>query len=59
MSAGEPGPRHGIHDTAPAARWEDGFLSGNGECGLIALGDPRAERLIVNHHRLVLPKPPS
>jgi alpha-L-fucosidase 2 len=48
-------PRHGIHDTAPATRWEDGFLSGNGECGLIALGDPLAERLIVNHHRYVLP----
>jgi alpha-L-fucosidase 2 len=47
--------RHGIHDTAPAARWVDGFLSGNGECGLIALGDPVAERLIVNHHRFVLP----
>jgi alpha-L-fucosidase 2 len=55
MSARLGGPRHGIHDTAPAARWEDGFLSGNGEYGLIALGDPAAERLIVNHHRLVLP----
>jgi alpha-L-fucosidase 2 len=48
-------PRHGIHDTAPAARWEDGFLSGNGECGLIALGHPTAERVVVNHHRFVLP----
>jgi hypothetical protein len=55
VSAGDAGPRHGIHDTAPAARWEDGFLSGNGECGLIALGDPAAERMIVNHHRFVLP----
>ncbi|WP_433559548.1 glycosyl hydrolase family 95 catalytic domain-containing protein [Pseudonocardia xinjiangensis] len=55
MSTRREGPRHGIHDTAPAARWEDGFLSGNGECGLIALGDPAAERLIVNHHRFVLP----
>jgi hypothetical protein len=55
VSADDAGPRHDIHDTAPAARWEDGFLSGNGEYGLIALGDPRAERLIVNHHRFVLP----
>lgn len=55
MRARDGGPRHGIHDTAPAARWEDGFLSGNGECGLIALGDPVAERVIVNHHRFVRP----
>lgn len=48
-------PRHGIHDTAPAARWEDAFLSGNGECGVLVTGDPAAERLIVNHHRFVLP----
>ena len=48
-------PRHGIHDTAPAARWEDGFVSGNGEYGLLALGDPAAERLVVSHHRFVLP----
>jgi hypothetical protein len=55
VSVGDGGPRHGIHDTVPAARWEDGFLSGNGEYGLVALGDPAAERLIVNHHRFVLP----
>ncbi len=53
MNAG--GPRHGIHDTAPAARWEDAFVSGNGEIGVLVAGDPAAERLIVNHHRLVLP----
>jgi hypothetical protein len=55
VSGRREGPRHGVHDTAPARRWEDGFLAGNGECGLIAFGDPAAERLIVNHHRLVLP----
>ncbi|TWF75325.1 glycosyl hydrolase family 65 [Pseudonocardia hierapolitana] len=49
------GPRHGIHDTAPAARWEDAFVSGNGETGVLVVGDPAAERLIVDHHRLVLP----
>jgi alpha-L-fucosidase 2 len=48
-------PRHGIHDTAPAERWEDAFLSGNGETGVLVAGDPAAERLIVTHHRLVLP----
>jgi alpha-L-fucosidase 2 len=49
------GPRHGIHDTEPAPRWEDAFVSGNGETGVLAAGDPAAERLIVNHHRFVLP----
>lgn len=55
MSVRDGGPRHGIHDTEPASRWEDGFLSGNGEYGLVVHGDPAAERLIVNHHRFVLP----
>jgi hypothetical protein len=49
------GPRHGVHDTAPAARWEDAFVAGDGETGVLVAGDPAAERLIVNHHRLVLP----
>ncbi|MDG4764127.1 glycoside hydrolase N-terminal domain-containing protein [Solwaraspora sp. WMMD406] len=46
---------HRIDDTAPAARWEDAFLTGNGEYGLMVYGDPYAERIVVNHHRFVLP----
>ncbi|MFY1698142.1 MULTISPECIES: glycosyl hydrolase family 95 catalytic domain-containing protein [unclassified Solwaraspora] len=46
---------HRIEDTAPAARWEDAFLTGNGEYGLMVHGDPVAERIVVNHHRFVLP----
>lgn len=46
---------HRIDDTAPAARWEDTFLTGNGEYGLMVYGDPVAERIVVNHHRFVLP----
>lgn len=46
---------HRIDDTAPAARWEDAFLTGNGEYGLMVHGDPYAERIVVNHHRFVLP----
>ncbi|MFV2021957.1 glycosyl hydrolase family 95 catalytic domain-containing protein [Micromonospora sp. LOL_023] len=46
---------HRIEDTAPAARWEDAFLTGNGEYGLMVYGDPDAERIVVNHHRFVLP----
>ncbi|MEH1099922.1 glycosyl hydrolase family 95 catalytic domain-containing protein [Micromonospora sp. CPCC 205561] len=49
------GPAHRIVDTAPAARWEDAFLAGNGESGIMVYGRPHAERIIVNHHRFVLP----
>ena len=47
-------PVHSIHDTAPASRWEDAFLSGNGECGIMVFGDPHRERIVHNHHRYVL-----
>ncbi|WP_433493177.1 glycosyl hydrolase family 95 catalytic domain-containing protein [Micromonospora sp. CA-248089] len=46
---------HRIHDTAPAADWTDAFLTGNGELGLMVHGQPHTERIVVNHHRLVLP----
>ena len=48
-------PVHSIHDTEPASRWEDAFLSGNGEYGIMVFGDPRSERIVHNHHRYVLP----
>ncbi|MGI5133146.1 glycoside hydrolase N-terminal domain-containing protein [Pseudonocardia sp. CA-107938] len=47
--------RHGSHDTAPATRWEDGFRSGDGDCGLVMLGDPLAERLLLSGRRYPLP----
>ncbi|WP_431874634.1 glycosyl hydrolase family 95 catalytic domain-containing protein [Micromonospora marina] len=46
---------HRVHDTAPADDWTDAFLTGNGELGLMVHGRPHAERIVVNHHRLVLP----
>ncbi|WP_422748395.1 glycoside hydrolase family 95 protein [Micromonospora sp. WMMD1219] len=46
---------HRIHDIAPAGDWTDAFLTGNGELGLMVPGRPHAERIVVNHHRLVLP----
>ncbi|MFG2552419.1 glycoside hydrolase N-terminal domain-containing protein [Streptomyces sp. NPDC048581] len=49
------GPVHGTWEPAPAARWEDAFLSGNGRHGVMAFGDPNDERVIVNHHTLVRP----
>jgi alpha-L-fucosidase 2 len=49
------GPAHGTWEPAPAARWEDAFLSGNGRHGAMVFGDPNDERVIVNHHTLVRP----
>ncbi|MFC9324566.1 glycoside hydrolase N-terminal domain-containing protein [Kitasatospora sp. NPDC057015] len=46
---------HAIHDTAPAARWEDAFLAGNGEYGIMVEGGPQRERIVLTHHRYVLP----
>ena len=46
---------HGTWEPAPAARWEDGFLSGNGHHGALVFGDPNDERVVVTHHTLVRP----
>ncbi|MFG3496661.1 glycoside hydrolase N-terminal domain-containing protein [Streptomyces sp. NPDC047886] len=51
------GPVHGTWEPAPAGRWEDAFLSGNGRHGAMVFGDPEDDRVIVNHHALVLPVP--
>nr|BEK62981.1 glycoside hydrolase N-terminal domain-containing protein [Kitasatospora purpeofusca] len=48
-------PERGIHDTAPAADWTDGFLTGNGEYGAVLHGTPALEKVVLNHHRFVLP----
>ncbi|UUU25271.1 glycoside hydrolase family 95 protein [Streptomyces sp. DSM 40750] len=47
--------RHGTWEPAPAARWEDAFLTGNGRHGAMVFGDPNDDRVIVNHHTLVRP----
>ncbi|MEQ4722157.1 glycoside hydrolase family 95 protein [Nonomuraea sp. B19D2] len=46
---------HSLLDLSPALTWEDAFLSGNGEVGIMVYGEPREERVVVNHHRFVLP----
>ncbi|PWI11125.1 hypothetical protein DIZ27_06865 [Streptomyces sp. NWU339] len=48
-------PVHGTWEPRPAARWEDGFLSGNGHHGALVFGDPDDERVVVTHHTLVRP----
>ncbi|MFF7814552.1 glycoside hydrolase N-terminal domain-containing protein [Streptomyces sp. NPDC007945] len=49
------GPVHGTWEPAPAARWEDAFLTGNGRHGALVYGDPADDRVIVTHHTLVRP----
>ena len=49
------GPVHGTWEPEPAARWEDGFLSGNGHHGALLFGEPDDERVVVTHHTLVHP----
>jgi len=48
-------PVHSIYDDAPATRWEDAFLAGNGEFGIMVFGDPYHEQIVHTHHRYVLP----
>ncbi|MER6129152.1 glycoside hydrolase N-terminal domain-containing protein [Streptomyces sp. NPDC001795] len=48
-------PDRGIRDNATTSAWTDGFLTGNGEYGAVYHGAPTPEKLIVNHHRFVLP----
>lgn len=49
------GPVHGTWEPAPAARWEDAFLSGNGRHGALVFGYPNDDRVIVTQHTLVRP----
>ncbi len=48
-------PERGIYDTTPASAWTDGFLTGNGEYGAVLHGAPTLEKVVLNHHRFVLP----
>ncbi|GAA1829540.1 glycosyl hydrolase family 95 catalytic domain-containing protein [Agromyces salentinus] len=54
-TAGLALPAIGIFDTEPATGWTDGFLSANGELGAILHGSPALEKIVLNHHRFVLP----
>ncbi|MDX3456077.1 glycoside hydrolase N-terminal domain-containing protein [Streptomyces sp. ME02-8801-2C] len=49
------GPVHGTWEPCPAARWEDGYLSGNGRHGALVFGAPDGDRTVVTHHTLVRP----
>ncbi len=45
----------GIYSLAPADRWQDALISGNGEMGVLVFGDPENERIIFNHEFLYEP----
>lgn len=46
---------HGSISRAPAQRWEDAFVTGNGRMGAMLFGNPSNDTLVVNHCRLFLP----
>ncbi|MEU9671794.1 RICIN domain-containing protein [Streptomyces bobili] len=48
-------PQRGMYDTVPAWSWTDGFVTGNGEYGAVLHGSPQLEKMVLNHHRFVLP----
>lgn len=45
----------GARSQAPAKRWEDAFVTGNGRLGALLFGNPTSETLVINHCRLFLP----
>ncbi|MFJ6433390.1 glycosyl hydrolase family 95 catalytic domain-containing protein [Streptomyces sp. NPDC091416] len=48
-------PQRGMYDTVTASSWTDGFVTGNGEYGAVLHGAPTLEKVVLNHHRFVLP----
>ena len=50
-------PKRGVASSAPASRWDYGFLTGNGRIGAIVYGNPTRETIVLNHERLYLPHP--
>ena len=41
-----------IRSEFPAERWEDAMVSGNGSTGIMVMGRPLEERVIINHEKL-------
>ncbi len=50
-------PQRGVTSSVPASRWDYGFLTGNGQIGVIVYGHPTVETIAFNHERLYLPHP--
>jgi len=41
-----------LYSSRPAQQWQDALISGNGRQGILVFGDPRHERIILNHEML-------
>lgn len=50
-----PLPERGAASHAPAKRWEEAFVTGNGRMGAMLFGRPEHDILVANHCRLFLP----
>jgi alpha-L-fucosidase 2 len=51
--------RDGVICRRPAGKWEEGMLSGNGTMGIMVMGGPVEERVIVCHEKLYEPLTPG
>jgi hypothetical protein len=49
-------PQRGATTTAPASRWEECMLTGNGRMGAMVFGRPYDETVVINHSKLYLPQ---
>ncbi len=52
-------PEQGFVSVAPAGRWEDSMIVGNGRLGVLVPGETAAETLTVSHERLFMPNHPA
>ncbi len=41
-----------LYSNQPAPKWQDALISGNGQQGILVFGDPRQERIVLNHEML-------
>ncbi len=41
-----------VTSLAPAQRWEDAMISGNGTTGIMVMGRPLDEKIVINHEKL-------
>src|SRR6056297_62728 len=52
-------PDRGFVCGAPARRWEDGTIVGNGSQGALSFGRPYQEEIVLSHEALFLPIYPA
>ncbi|MFW6252878.1 MAG: glycoside hydrolase N-terminal domain-containing protein [bacterium] len=47
-------PDRGFVCAAPAERWQDGTITGNGSQGALCFGEPYEEEIVLSHESLFL-----